>query len=80
MALLKILCGNIVDFEGSVTYPDASSKRNVGFLIENPKFYPNETGFQNLKIFSKLFSIENSSNDNTDDIIKALNMEEYIYI
>lgn len=76
--LMKILCGNIVDFEGIVTYPDSSSKRNIGFLIENPKFYPNETGFQNLKIFSKLFSIENSASDNTDDIIKALNMEEYI--
>lgn len=75
--LMKILCGNIVDFEGSVSYPDSLSNRPIGFLIESPKFYPNQTGFENLKFFSQLFSIGHK--ENIDNTIKALDMEAYIH-
>lgn len=74
--LMKILCGNIVNFQGSVSFPPSSSNRPLGYLIENPKFYPNKTGRENLQFFAQVFSI--AGNDQIDNIIRALNMETYI--
>lgn len=74
--LMKILCGNIVDFEGVVSYPASSSNRPLGFLIENPKFYPNKTGLANLQFFAQLFASKGAGQ--IEKIIKALDMEAYI--
>ena len=71
--LLKMICGFYVPSSGSILfngenlnselkYPD-----NLRALIEKPSFFPDMTGFENLKMLAE---IQNKITD--DDIIKAL--------
>lgn len=71
--LLKIICGLYKPSSGYVLYDgvkinqDLVIKSNVRALIDTPYFFPELTGFENLKVLSK---ITNKIND--DDINKAL--------
>lgn len=57
--LLKILCGLFKPDEGVILYDGVPLKKdvykyNVGALIENPKFFPDLSGYKNLKILAEL--------------------------
>ena len=73
--LLKIICGLYKPSSGCVLYDgvkinqDLVIKSNVRALIDTPYFFPELTGFENLKVLSK---ITNKIND--DDINKALDI------
>lgn len=73
--LLKIICGLYKPSSGYVLYDGAKInqnlviKSNVRALIDTPYFFPELTGFENLKVLSK---ITNKIND--DDINKALDI------
>ncbi|WP_052032062.1 ATP-binding cassette domain-containing protein [Staphylococcus massiliensis] len=51
--LMKILSGLIINYSGEKS---VSPKNIVSFgnLIESPKYFPNKTGYYNLKYFAKL--------------------------
>jgi len=71
--LLKIMCGLYKPSTGEVLYDNINYNKNNMFvpntcaLIEKPSFFPDLTGFENLKILAK---IQNKINDT--DIINAL--------
>ena len=73
--LLKIICGLYKPSSGFVLYDgvkinqDLVIKSNVRALIDPPYFFPELTGFENLKVLSK---ITNKIND--DDINKVLDI------
>lgn len=73
--LLKIICGLYKPSSGFVLYDgvkinqDLVIKSNVRALIDTPYFFPELTGFENLKVLSKII---NKIND--DDINKALDI------
>ena len=73
--LLKIICGLYKPISGFVLYDgvkinqDLVIKSNVRALVDTPYFFPELTGFENLKVLSK---ITNKIND--DDINKALDI------
>ena len=64
--IMKMLLGLVNPTEGSIAILGKDMRRNeerdvlkkVGCIIENPGFYPNLTGTENLEIFSKLRGLE----------------------
>lgn len=57
--LLKIICGIYLPTEGNVYYDNNLLngdvyKYNVGALIENPKFFPDVSCYENLKILAEI--------------------------
>ena len=59
---LKLLCGLYIPTSGKIYYDDKvlstnnNHEFNIGALIENPKFFNDLTGYQNLEIFPFLSS------------------------
>lgn len=72
--LMKIICGNIVHYEGTIETPNDSV---IGYLIEHPKSYPNATGMYNLIYFSEVF-MKKVDKEYIDFIIQSLKMNDYI--
>ena len=77
--LMKLICGFLIPTKGKVlingkdfntknAYPD-----NLRAVIEKPSFFPELTGFENLKLLAK---IQNKIND--EEIIKALDLVNLI--
>lgn len=77
--LMKLICGFLIPTKGKVLingknfnakneYPD-----NLRAVIEKPSFFPELTGFENLKLLAK---IQNKIND--EEIIKALDLVNLI--
>ena len=77
--LMKLICGFLIptkgkvlingkDFNAKNEYPD-----NLRAVIEKPSFFPELTGFENLKLLAK---IQNKIND--EEIIKALDLVNLI--
>lgn len=72
---LKLLCGFYVPTTGNILFNgvDLNSKlnypKNLRALIEKPSFFPDLTGFQNLKLLAQ---IQNKITD--DEISKALDI------
>lgn len=77
--LMKLICGFLIptkgkvlingkDFNAKNKYPD-----NLRAVIEKPSFFPELTGFENLKLLAK---IQNKIND--EEIIKALDLVNLI--
>lgn len=70
---LKLLCGFYNPTEGEILFDDHNYIREQGFpentraLIEKPDFFPDLTGFDNLKL---LASLENKIGD--EEILKSL--------
>ena len=64
--IMKMILGLVNPTEGSIAILGKDMRRNeerdvlkkVGCIIENPGFYPNLTGTENLEIFSKLRGLE----------------------
>lgn len=81
--LMAIIAGLIRNYEGNI-YIDGRNikegsveKKQVGCVIESPGFYPNLTGYENLKFFSKIFGNVNDSEIN--EVVKLLGLEKVIY-
>lgn len=77
--LMKLICGFLIptkgkvlingkDFNAKNEYPD-----NLRAVIEKPRFFPELTGFENLKLLAK---IQNKISD--EEIIKALDLVNLI--
>ncbi len=70
---LKLICGQYVPTSGEILYDGVNLNQknaypqNVRALIENPAFFPDLTGLENLKVLAK---IQNKTSD--EDIEKAL--------
>ena len=72
--LMKVMNGNIINFEGKVNLPN---DENVGYLIEHPKLYDNKTGLYNLKLFAQVLG-KGFDKKYADHIIAAFGMRPYI--
>ncbi|WP_218047378.1 phenol-soluble modulin export ABC transporter ATP-binding protein PmtC [Staphylococcus pasteuri] len=72
--LMKVMNGNIINFEGKVNLPN---DENVGYLIEHPKLYDNKTGLYNLKLFAQVLG-KDFDKKYADHIIDAFGMRPYI--
>ncbi|MFB3176123.1 ABC transporter ATP-binding protein [Staphylococcus pseudintermedius] len=71
--LMKIIVNNITNYEGIVSY----SNNSIGYLIEHPKLYSQETGLENLEIFSNIIG-NGFEKEYAYSIIKAFGMDSYI--
>lgn len=76
---MKIILGLIAQDAGSVTVfgQDAATKRkailrDVGALIEEPSFYPNLTGKENLQLIQKLLGLPQ---ENVTKVLKIVNLQ-----
>ncbi|MFD8017734.1 phenol-soluble modulin export ABC transporter ATP-binding protein PmtC [Staphylococcus warneri] len=72
--LMKVMNGNIINYEGKVNLPN---NENVGYLIEHPKLYDNKTGLYNLKLFAQVLG-KGFNKEYADHIIDAFGMRPYI--
>lgn len=72
--IMKIMNGNIVNFDGKVI---SNKKQNIGYLIEHPKLYQDLSGMKNLKSFSNILGVQ-FDKDYANKIIKAFDMAGYI--
>lgn len=72
--LMKVMNGNIINYEGKVNLPN---NENVGYLIEHPKLYDNKTGLYNLKLFAQVLG-KGFDKEYADHIIDAFGMRPYI--
>ncbi|MBO0378026.1 phenol-soluble modulin export ABC transporter ATP-binding protein PmtC [Staphylococcus warneri] len=72
--LMKVMNGNIINYEGKVNLPN---NENVGYLIEHPKLYNNKTGLYNLKLFAQVLG-KGFDKEYADHIIDAFGMRPYI--
>ncbi|WP_189723563.1 phenol-soluble modulin export ABC transporter ATP-binding protein PmtC [Staphylococcus warneri] len=72
--LMKVMNGNIINYEGKVNLPN---NENVGYLIEHPKLYDNKTGLYNLKLFAQVLG-KGFDKVYADHIIDAFGMRPYI--
>lgn len=75
--LLKIICGIYFPDEGSIYYNGNLLngdvyKYQVGALIENPKFFPDVTCFENLKMLADIK--REISEKEIDEVIKLTNL------
>lgn len=82
--LMKIIVGLIRKYDGSV-YVDGENiltetnkeRKKVGCIIENPGFYPNLSGYDNLLYFSKISGC--STKEDIDEIISLLAIKDFIH-
>ncbi|MCI2772351.1 phenol-soluble modulin export ABC transporter ATP-binding protein PmtC [Staphylococcus warneri] len=72
--LMKVMNGNIINYEGKVNLPN---NENVGYLIEHPKLYDNKTGLYNLKLFAQVLG-KGFDKEYADHIIDTFGMRPYI--
>lgn len=80
--IMKIIVGLIKNYSGNVYLQgknilDTSKKnsKNFGCVIETPGFYPQLTGYENLKYFSKISGCRDK--EELNDIVKILKMENF---
>lgn len=77
---LKLLCGLISSSGGEIKYNDIlltlnnAYTFNIGALIENPKFFPDLTGFENLISLAKLKNIIGESE--IEEVLRNVNLYE----
>ena len=76
--LMKIIVGIIRKYNGEVKFHNESSnKRRIGCIIENPCFYPNLSGLDNLRYFAEFSGGYNEKEVN--DIIQMLGMDGFVH-
>ncbi|MCG3413637.1 ABC transporter ATP-binding protein [Staphylococcus massiliensis] len=73
--LMKILSGLIINYSGEKS---VSPKNIVSFgnLIESPKYFPNKTGYYNLKYFAKL---QKKDIQSFSSVIESLDLSNYLH-
>ena len=75
--LMKIIVNIIRKYEGEVTFSNPNTKkRRIGCIIENPCFYPNLSGLDNLRYFAEFSGGYNESDVN--DIIQVMKIDGFI--
>lgn len=82
--IMSIIVGLIKNYEGNVKIDGQNiksrskgSKKQVGCVIEAPGFYPNLTGYENLKYFGEVFGgVERVQ---IDEVVKLLGLESSIH-
>lgn len=75
--LMKIIVNIIRKYKGEVTFSNSNTgKRRIGCIIENPCFYPNLNGFDNLRYFAEFSGGYNPSEVN--EIIQMLKIDGFI--
>ncbi len=78
--LMSILLGFIQTFSGEVLVDGKSRSMTTstfGCLIEEPSFYPELTGYENLKYFSAF--LDKKRNNNISELITLLHMESFVH-
>lgn len=73
--LMKILCEIIPNFTGDL---ERNPESQVGYLIEDPKYYKSKSGMFNIKYFSRIYS-RNVDQDHIQSLIRDMGMESYIH-
>lgn len=83
--IMKIITGLTPTYEGDVFIKDENirhrlknkaSTKNVGCIIETPGFYPNLSGYENLKFFAKLSGLDDLKE--IDTIVENLGLQNAI--
>lgn len=72
--LMKILCEVIPNYTGDF---ERSADDQVGYLIEDPKYYKSKSGMYNIRYFSRVYS-QTVDKAYIDTLIKDMGMEGYI--
>ncbi len=81
--IMSIIVGLIKNYEGTVKIAGQDirnykgSKKQVGCVIETPGFYPNLTGYENLKYFGEIFG--GVEKNQIDEVVKFLGLESSIH-
>lgn len=72
--MMKIMCKVIQNYSGTVSKNDDS---NIGYLIEEPKYYKNRSGQYNIEYFTKIYTADY---DKTyiNSLLEQLGMTNYI--
>jgi bacitracin transport system ATP-binding protein len=80
--LIRIILGLLSANEGEVVvngkvvkYPDASALGSIGSIVEFPGFYPNLTGYENLKVFSMYYNLV-ESDARIREVLEIVQLEE----
>lgn len=82
---LKIIMGILRPTEGSVkifgsTIKEKSVRERIGFLPENPSFYPFLTAYETLEYIGKFFNIKKEIlNDRIKTILSLVGLEKNLY-
>lgn len=81
--LMSIVVGLLKNYEGQIQIngsdikrPNKTKRKQVGCVIENPGFYPDLTGYDNLVYFSKIFG--DVKKRDIDDVIERLSLQHTI--
>lgn len=76
--LMKILVSIIRKFKGEVNFSNSNiRKKRIGCIIENPCFYPNLSGLDNLRYFAEFSG--GYDEKEVRDIIHMMNIEGFIH-
>ncbi|RCX19466.1 ABC-2 type transport system ATP-binding protein [Anaerobacterium chartisolvens] len=82
--LMKIIVGLIRNYEGNVFIEGENvlsetnkNKKRAGCVIENPGFYPELSGYDNLLYFSKISGC--SGKEDIDNIINLLGIKDFVH-
>ena len=77
--IMRALCGLLIPdsgkviIDGEVLHHDIKFPRSVGVLIENPSFLPQYTGYENLRMLSKLMG--NISDEEVRNAIERVGLD-----
>lgn len=75
--LMKIIVNIIQKYKGEITFSNSNTrKRRIGCIIENPCFYPNLSGLDNLRYFAEFSGGYNESEVN--EIIEMMKIDGFI--
>lgn len=75
--LMKIIMNLIQNYQGKIKLEEHKKrKKQIGAIIENPSFYPNLSGLENLKYFAEVSGGYNKPH--VESIIKLMNIEGFI--
>lgn len=82
--IMKIIVGLIKNYSGNVYLQGKNirdktkeNRKNFGCVIEAPGFYPELTGYENLKYFAKISGCEDKKE--IDDVIEAFKIEDFMH-
>lgn len=81
---LKIFVGLVNPTEGSIKYKGLNIMENrekintkIGYMIEHPIYYPDLTGWENLKVISRYYGDFNEKR--LEEIIKLVDIEDILH-
>lgn len=72
--MMKIMCSIIQHYSGTMIKEDNAE---IGYLIEEPKYYNNRSGRYNLEYFTKIYT-SNYDKDYINSLLEQLGMTSYV--